>query len=398
MIWLLIGYMWLFIHRPFEVWPTLGEYRLEFAYMLVTLVAWVFSPGKRWLGNGLHTALFAFAGAVLLCWTLSPWMMHERAQVEVQDYLKVLVFYVLLVTTVREEKDVRLIIRAFVAILALYMLHSLWEYHNGRYVYRMDVGRMVGVDKTMSDPNTFGATVIYGLPFGSLLWICSTSRRERVFAGGYIVMAYLCVILTGSRGAMLGLLLWTLTLVMQSRWRWRLLGAALLLSPLIWFVLPEDLQLRYETIVNPAVGPENAEASTEGRLLGLLNGLALWGRYPLSGCGPGAWLPATGSDIESHQLIGQIIGEMGTLGVLTFGALVLTLFYNVRAIRAACRANPQPPPDFLYYMAGAVGMSLVLLLFEGMGGHNLYRYNWLWYSAFLVCARYAVQQRSAEAA
>ncbi len=24
MIWLLGGYMWLFIHRPFEVWPWLG--------------------------------------------------------------------------------------------------------------------------------------------------------------------------------------------------------------------------------------------------------------------------------------------------------------------------------------------------------------------------------------
>ena len=26
MIYLLIGYMWLFVHRPFEVWPWLGAW------------------------------------------------------------------------------------------------------------------------------------------------------------------------------------------------------------------------------------------------------------------------------------------------------------------------------------------------------------------------------------
>ena len=40
MPWLLIGYMYLFLHRPFEVWPEIGEYRVERIYMLITLVAW----------------------------------------------------------------------------------------------------------------------------------------------------------------------------------------------------------------------------------------------------------------------------------------------------------------------------------------------------------------------
>ena len=40
MPWLLVGYMFLFVHRPFEVWPVLGDLRVERIYMLVMIVAW----------------------------------------------------------------------------------------------------------------------------------------------------------------------------------------------------------------------------------------------------------------------------------------------------------------------------------------------------------------------
>ena len=35
MRWLLIGYMYLFIHRPFEIWPTLGDFRIELVFALL---------------------------------------------------------------------------------------------------------------------------------------------------------------------------------------------------------------------------------------------------------------------------------------------------------------------------------------------------------------------------
>ncbi len=49
--------------------------------------------------------------------------------------------------------------RAFLAVMFVYMLHSLREYFNGRHVYRMSIDRMIGVDQAMSDPNSFGASI-----------------------------------------------------------------------------------------------------------------------------------------------------------------------------------------------------------------------------------------------
>src|SRR5271166_3159646 len=73
MHWLLGIYMWLFIHRPFEYYPFLGDLQLERAYMLMMLVVWLVAPGKRVVLNRLHGALAGFTVALLVCWLASPW-------------------------------------------------------------------------------------------------------------------------------------------------------------------------------------------------------------------------------------------------------------------------------------------------------------------------------------
>ena len=56
MVWLLGGYMWLFIHRPFEFWTFLGDLRIERVYMIYLLAVWAVYPNKTWVPNRLHTA------------------------------------------------------------------------------------------------------------------------------------------------------------------------------------------------------------------------------------------------------------------------------------------------------------------------------------------------------
>src|SRR5438309_52845 len=83
------------VARPFEVWAWLGDLHFEPVYMLVTLAVWVVYPNKRWLPNVQHAAYAGFAAAVLACWVMSPWA--DQASPVVENWFKVLVFYVLLV-------------------------------------------------------------------------------------------------------------------------------------------------------------------------------------------------------------------------------------------------------------------------------------------------------------
>ena len=96
MQWLLIGYMFLFIHRPFEVWQVLGDMHFERIYIGAVMLYWCVYPNKRWIPNSQHRSYVFFAVAVLLCWGLSPWL--DAGQVTVENWFKIVVFYVLFVT------------------------------------------------------------------------------------------------------------------------------------------------------------------------------------------------------------------------------------------------------------------------------------------------------------
>jgi O-antigen ligase len=203
-----------------------------------------------------------------------------------------------------------------------------------------------------------------------------------------------CVLLTGSRSSFLGLLVWCFYAVLVSKQRWKVLLPLILAAPLVWTVLPPSLQTRFETIIDPSVGPANAKESGDSRLEGLLTGLELFGKNPLSGIGPGVWRVATGRLLESHNLYGQLLGEMGGLGGVTF-LLILTGFWiNVRWQRKNNPNSARDGPCFCYEMAMAIGVSVLLMLFEGNFGHNLFRFNWLWYGGFLIIARHCVVQRA----
>ena len=201
MLWLLVGYMWLFIHRPFEVWPWLGAYHIERVYMIVTILYWALVAPKTWLSCRNNVPVFLLAGTLLLASQTSPYANFAY----VEDWFKILVFYFLVITTIRNERELRILVTAFVCFTALYELHSLREFLCGRYQYVMGVKRMVGVDATLSHPNSFGASVDYALPFLYPAWTLASKRWQKLALTGIFGLGFTCVLLTGSRSSFLGL-------------------------------------------------------------------------------------------------------------------------------------------------------------------------------------------------
>jgi hypothetical protein len=391
MHWLLVGYMFLFIHRPFEFWPALGDMHVERIYVAIVFVVWLLQP-KRWLPNPQHFAYAAFASAVVGCWVISPYM--ENGEQVVEDWFKILIFYLLFVTVVHDEESLRKMALGFVFVMGVYMTHSFKEYLGGRFTYRMGISRMIGIDTSQGDPNSFGASIVFALPFALLFWNTSRSKLIRFGVVMYLCLSTGCILLTGSRSSLLGLVLWAMIVILRGRHRWWGVALALVGSPVLFLALPDELQNRFETIVNPEVGPKNAQVSGEGRLEGLVKGYEQLMANPSTGCGPGAWRPATNSKIEAHNLYGQLMGEMGGAGIVTFGAILACFAVNLHWMRRYRLQHPERAGDFVFQLAGAVGMGIFLMLFEGNFGHNLFRHNWLWYGGFLVCARYCVESQT----
>jgi O-antigen ligase len=404
MIWLLGGYMWLFVHRPFEVWPALGAIQLERGYVFMMLLAWVVAPGKGFVPNRIHAAIAVFSAVLLSAWVLSPYADRMGCLDVVENFAKVMVFYVLVVTTVRDERGLRLLVLLFLAANALYMAHSILEMMNGRYQWRMGIRRMVGVDITFGDPNAFASTLLYTLPLTLPFWREQPRRVPRFVLAGYTLAALFCILMTGSRAGFMGMVgLGGLVLLATAKRKGQMIVmggfGALVAFAVLSVVLPGELQDRYLTLVDSSHGPENANVSASGRLAGFLAGVAAWQQSPLIGHGPASFQYATGREGQAHNVYGQVLSELGTMGALALLLLVWCFFSNwLESRRLSAATWPPRPRDFATDVVQAVGFDAILLLVMGWAGHNLYRYNWEWFAAFQAIALHCVRLRAGASA
>ncbi len=402
MILLLLGYMWLFIHRPFEIWPWLGSLSIERVYILSCAVFWFLFHQKSYLRNINVLAVFVVSTAIII----SDFMTNTsgKTNLVVEEWLKILFFAILLMTSVREERELKILLTGFSVIFFGYMLHSFYEFKFcGRFEYRMGIPRMCGVGITMSDPNSFAASVIYSLPILVPLLMVFRGIAAipfRLFAIASFSLAVICITYTGSRGAMIGLIFYILLAAAFSKYRWRILAAAVVILPIVWVSMDQRLQNRYLTIIDSSRGPENAQESAEGRLVGLKTGLELFKKSPIYGFGPGNALLYTSTKLQTHNFLGQVAGEMGGIGLLAYAFMCCCITINYVYSRFYWKILTLRQPDadsYLFQVSQAIFIALLLLLLMGLGGHNAYRYTWVWFALFQAVAVVALKRKVADA-
>jgi O-antigen ligase len=199
--------------------------------------------------------------------------------------------------------------------------------------------------------------------------------------------------LTNSRTGMATLVVFVFLAILSRGAKTRLLQTAVLAALIVgvgWLLLPEEQQDRMRTIWDPTIN-ESAEASKEGRFVAFRAAMVIFERNPLTGVGPGNFMPyreacVDGIHRDPHNLIGQMLAEIGLLGTAAFAVLVTTIWVDCRRAAAAGAGVLDPSLRVLAGLARACRDSTILLFIEGISGHNLYRFNWLWLAAFCSLA------------
>jgi hypothetical protein len=395
MIWLIAGYMWLFLHRPFEIWPWMGTLRIERISMIFILIIWLILGEKQLTENKVNMAVILFILAMTLATLMSPYTTIFDS-VGYQNWMKYVVFYLLVMTSVKKESDLKILVVTFIFCFFIYMLHSYREYLCGRFSFVMGTKRLIGVDSTMNDPNGFGASMVICLPFLLPLVTLFKKRWHYFFMISYILLSIRCIQLTGSRSAFLGLGVLLFSSAVVSKHRFKLVPTMLLTGVVIWFTLNDNLRDRYMTIIDYTLN-ESATQSAQGRLEGFYMGWKHWENSPIWGVGPDCHGLATGKGLLSHCLYGQIPGELGTVGIFAMTFLVLCFFLNhfqmLQNYNYLQRRGVGKEGLFCLRLSTAIISSILLLLFFGAGGHNGYRFHWLWFAAFQALALSCINEK-----
>lgn len=387
-------YIFLFIERPWESIRYLHDIPIERPYaILLIIVAFmhhkfkvVSSPTNKWV-----------YGTLALHFVLSPFAFNPSDAVDQSiEYAKMVVLYLLMLSVADDEESLRLLIKAYVFSMFFYMFHSLWEFNNGKHVWRMGIVRMVGVGETMSDPNAFGASIVLSLPFVYALLRTELSSNLSKFYYLYYVIAVVCIVLTGSRSAFIAfislLLLWVL--IQQGMKRIKMLLVAIISVGVLWISMPAEKQERIRTLWDEEAGPTNAHASAEGRKIGWEVSWEMFKREPFTGVGVGG-KNFTGyrrminfndegkeAALQSHILYGQVLAEQGLFGLIFFLGLVSSIIRSSLVIKKQIEIKSDAM-SFSRQLSGAVIISLFILLLLGLGGHNFYRPLWLWLAAWI---------------
>ena len=396
MNWLLVGYMWLFVHRPFEIWTFLGALRIERVYMLFVIAVWLIGVGeKRPLGNIFTPAVFLFTLAITAATMFSPYTdIFENG--DFQDWIKYIVFYVILMTSVKTEHDLKIIVSGFSVVCFLFIGHSYWEYLNGRIAYAAGASRLIGVGVTFSEFNDYGTTIVCMLPMVFPLITLCKKYWHYLFILGYILLTLLSVMLTGSRTAFIMVIALMILPVLFSRHRFKLIPILLAAVPLGWMAMPESLQNRYRSIWDPNVS-ELANANMRGRTAGFYGGLENWSHNPVFGVGPAQHGTALGQRHQAHNLPGQLAGETGTLGVAAFLFMFSCFGINHINIRKNYKflleKNLGSEGLYCWRVSLAIMCSVCMLLLQGIGLHNAYRFPWVWFGAFHALTAMIMQEK-----
>ena len=402
-IWLILIALFLFIYQPLVLWEMRGQIPLTPIYVqclaIIWFFSWLFIPNKRSLGNILTSALFIYTLAMTVSILLSPYA-NVFNNYYYQTWVGHVVLFVIFITSAKIDKDLKTIIIGFFVIYFVYMAHSYWDFLGGQYEiamsadgfnYRHRLGGLGG-----RDSNYFTTGIICTLPLLLPLITLCKKYWHYLFVVGYVCLALRIVLLSGSRGGFIALIILIILPILFSRYRFRILPVILLLVlPLGWFLVP--VQYYSRLMSTSLVLTDQVDLSAMGRIDGFYGGLEVWQRYPIIGCGPGSYTRASGSSLDPHNLPGQLAAELGTVGIIAFLCLLscfginhYNIWKNYKYLQEKKLGNEGL---YCWRVSIAVMYGVAMVLFQGISLHNTYIFFWIWFAAFQALAAMFMQEK-----
>lgn len=403
-IWMAVFYVAMFIIRPWEQlfpWLTLIHFERCFAIAMICVV--VSTRGFRLSLDFQSIAIYLFTASLGVSYVFAQ--QPDLCWRFFYSYLTLVIFYLVIASVIRTPYELIFMVSSYIFTMMVYLAKSQWEYFlHDQHRHDMGVDRLVGIENTFGGPNSLAMSIVVSLPMLLMLYLVRqqfchnwSEIYRKWYSRGlllYLVLALTSLALTNSRSGMVSFLVFIGILGLRGQTVTRKVGylfTGMAFLGCVWFVLPEDTQGRYRTIWDPESGPAAAQVSAEGREVGFWAGMEMFHQFPLTGVGIGNFVDyrtkyVDGVPLQAHNLPGQLLGETGTLGALGFLLLITGILLNCRRIKSAARGSDVAMQKVLFEFAIAAQTSVVLLLFTGLFGHNVYRFNWLWLAAFCLLA------------
>lgn len=400
-----------------EYSPRFGELLLTLHYQSLIEAAAILgvmldsrSPRFRLQTVVLVSALFAL---MLLSYACSGYTYTPQAQQWLREYWKMVLYCLLIAYGLRSPQSIAFLLKWTCMISFFYQILSWKGYLSGGcYVWQQGIKRMCGA-WTMGGygaANGYASGCLFTLPMAVWLLRSADKKSSKRLAGLMVLLSFLSIVRSGTRGAMIAAVVYGAVVFRPYVFRLSTAAAGVLVVILAVTLTPAPLWDRYvgslslfSSAAADLEGTDNiARESAEGRIEGLLDGIALGLNRPILGYGPGSSAYARrevndiGIDIQLHNLYGQVAGELGICGAALWLWLVLTSVWELLRMRPSPSGPSSKDESLAYSLRIPLLHLMLILLMYGMVSHTLYDYRWLFtfgcQSALSGCLLYERQR------
>jgi putative inorganic carbon (HCO3(-)) transporter len=312
--------------------------------------------------------LMAYGGV----WLASAVVARDRSVsfTEFVDFVKEFLIILAIVYSVQKQIHWKRIV--WIVIISVTMMAALGAYQvvTGNFDATFSGFAMVTPDEDqmrlsgpVGDPNFFGQILSAVMTLVLYRFFTEKNLLLRVAAGISTLLIIFAIINTYSRGAFVAMLLvFTLTVIERGV----NIKKIILISVMILFVipllmpfLPKGFSERMQTlsVFTSEDATVHEDASFKGRSSEMLSGLLMFLDSPFLGIGIGNYeeayhdyavklgLEHRTERRQAHSLYVEIIAETGLLGLVTFAAIITSLFMGFKQIRRQTRIW-QPDSDW----------------------------------------------------
>lgn len=377
----LLVYLFIFLIRPAEMYPALGALRMELLLGALVFVSIIINQKILTGRVVLPKDPLTISLAVLLAGiSLSIFTSYEATITKdtIVEFVKILVFYYLIVALVDTRKRFVTFVATFVLLISYVAFDALAGYLSGQFVHTMEVDRLTGATSAGGDANTLATTLVTTTPLLVAAALYFRHWLVKIFLGMVtLTMTYL-VVITASRGGLLAFFAVVFGGIAFARRKLMLLTAVILLSIGTWTVMPQQYRDRYAEFTEVA---DNINAVSSGRWEIWKAGVHMIAGRPILGVGAGAFPWAYGSgDFGPPQMMSPhnvYIQVLATTGLVGFAVWVTFLYILIKSLRDIAR-RARKIPDGRWYVTFRNSLLIILfaLFVSGMFGHSLFRYTW----------------------
>ena len=330
-----------------------------FVIIVVAIRSWALGEDRRgWLGLAVAIAALVAVMSISGMTAADQPLAFERTV----DLVKNGLVAILMVVLIRDLDDLRRVVwvlilgASFLSVLGIFLI-LMGDVPGllagfSQVVTEVVDEEVVGVRIAgpIGDANYFGQFLVLVFPFALDRTFRERNWLPRVTAAVAALLIASAVILTYSRGALIGMIVAAVLAMVLLRPPLRVVVVALFVSAVVLISIPSQYLERIGSLVQvvqigSATGVD--DASLQGRFGEMLVGLEMFHDYPVAGIGPGnypgrylEYSSTLGIDYrlelrQPHSLPIEVAAELGVLGLIWWSVAAYLLVSRLLAARRA---------------------------------------------------------------